>query len=82
MSDQTESHAHAPVRLVTIVWGAILAAVGVALIAVAAGASIDVELALIIGLSAAGLALVVAPIIAAARTSAKRKRVDSSLAAE
>ena len=76
MSAQTEGHAHAPVRLVTIVWGAILAAIGVGLLAVAAGAIIDVELALIIGLSAAGLALVVAPIVSAARKSASQKRVS------
>lgn len=56
-----------PLRVATIVWGAILIAVGIGIIAIAAGATIDVELALIVGLAVAGLALVIGSTIASMR---------------
>lgn len=55
------------IRLGTIVWGAILVAIAVGIIAVAAGASIDVELAVIVGFAAAGVALVVGSIAVSVR---------------
>lgn len=47
------------VRVGTVVWGLVIAAIGVGLLAVAAGLVFDVELALIALVGAAGLALLV-----------------------
>jgi len=47
------------IRVGTVVWGLVVAAVGLGLIALASGLTFDVELAVILLLVAAGLALVV-----------------------
>lgn len=57
------------VRLSTVVWGAILLAIGGTLLAIAAGATVDLQLALIVGLGLAGLALLVGSLVAAVRRS-------------
>ncbi len=44
-------------RVGTVVWGLVIATVGIGLLALAAGATIDVQLAFIVLLGAAGLAL-------------------------
>ena len=45
-------------RVTTIVWGLVIAAIGAGLLAVALGVTFDLELAVIIVIAAAGLALV------------------------
>lgn len=57
-------------RVGTVVWGLILAIIGAGVIAIAAGARFDLELALIGLLALAGLALVVGSVV----TGARRKR--------
>lgn len=64
-------------RVGTIVWGVILLAAAVLLIAMASGVSIDLELTLIIGLAVAGVALVIGSLIATTRRS--RRRDESSI---
>ena len=54
-------------RAVTIVWGFLVLALGLGLVADAAGAHIDVELAAILLLSLAGLVLVVGSVVSAVR---------------
>lgn len=56
-------------RVGTVVWGLVLAAIGVGLLAWAAGLSIDVQLALIVLLAGAGGLLLVGSIVSAVRTS-------------
>lgn len=65
-----------PIRITTIVWGVVLVAVAGALLAVAAGATIDVELALIVGFAVAGIALVFGSIAVSVR---KNKRLKPPL---
>jgi hypothetical protein len=57
-------------RVGTVVWGLVLAIIGAGVIAIAAGASVDFELAAIGLLALAGLALVVGSVV----TAARRKR--------
>lgn len=45
-------------RVTTIVWGLVIAAIGAGLLAVALGVTFDLELAVIVLIAAAGLALV------------------------
>ncbi|MFC0714284.1 hypothetical protein [Cellulomonas biazotea] len=56
-------------RVGTVVWGLVLAAIGVGLLAWAAGLSIDVQLAIIVLLAVAGAALLVGSIVSATRSS-------------
>lgn len=63
---------HRTTRVGTIVWGVALLAVAAVLMAVAAGATIDIELAVIIGLAIAGVALVIGSLVTAARRSRRR----------
>jgi len=58
-------------RVATVVWGLVVAAVGVGLLAVAWGADLDGQLALIVLLGAAGLALLVGSLLGM-RTSRNR----------
>lgn len=55
------------VRVGTVVWGLVLAAIGVGLIAFASGVSFDVELAVILLVAAAGVALLVGSLATATR---------------
>lgn len=65
------------IRLGTIVWGAVLVAIAVGILALAAGATIDFELTAIVGLVIAGLALVIGSAITAGRrNSRERKRFE------
>ncbi|WP_029289671.1 hypothetical protein [Cellulomonas sp. HZM] len=54
-------------RVRTVVWGLMLAAVGVGLLAWAGGATIDVQLAIIVLLGAGGLALLVGSLVPGVR---------------
>ncbi len=54
-------------RTTTIVWGLIVVAIGVGLLSLSAGATIDVELAAILVLGAAGLLLVVGSVAGGVR---------------
>lgn len=58
---------HAPLRVGTVVWGLILAAVGFGVVASASGAEIDLELALISLMGVGGVALLVGSILTARR---------------
>ena len=62
-------------RTGTIVWGFIILAIGIGAISVAAGATVDITLAMIWLLAAAGAVLVVASIVGAAR---RRGRTEGS----
>lgn len=55
------------VRIGTLVWGLVIAVVGAGVLAQTFGATIDTELALIVILCTAGVALVVSSIVAAVR---------------
>lgn len=55
------------VRVGTVVWGLVLTAIGVGLLAVASGVVFDVELAMIILVAAAGVALLVGSILTEVR---------------
>lgn len=54
-------------RATTVLWGVLVVAAGVLLVITATGMAIDVQLAVIIGLSAAGVALLVATVVGALR---------------
>jgi heme A synthase len=56
------------------VWGLVVAVFGVGVLAVAAGARIDVQLALIVLLAAAGVALLVGSLLTAARRKNREQR--------
>lgn len=56
-----------PARMSTVVWGLIIVVVGAGVVARALGADFDNQLALIVLLSAAGVALVVTSIVSAVR---------------
>jgi hypothetical protein len=60
-------------RTGTIVWGFLVLAAGVGLLAQAAGASIDLELAVIVLMGAAGALLVIGSLVSAAR----RRRAEA-----
>ena len=65
--------AHRPaVRVGTVVWGLIVALVGVGVLLVAAGYTIDVQLAAIVLLIAAGVGLILGPLV----QSLRRHRTD------
>lgn len=55
------------VRVGTVVWGLVLAALGVGLLAFVSGIDFDVELAVIALVAAAGLALLVGSVVTARR---------------
>ena len=55
------------IRVGTVVWGLVLAAVGIGLLAVASGVVFDIELALIGLVAAAGVALLVGSVVSGAR---------------
>ncbi|MBC7289904.1 MAG: hypothetical protein H5T83_01035 [Actinotalea sp.] len=55
------------VRLGTVVWGLVVVAVGVLLAAAAAGVVFDVQLAVIVTVALAGVALVVGSLVSASR---------------
>ena len=69
----TEPEIKRHVRVGTMVCGAFLVAAAVIIIAVAAGATIDVELTIIIGLAVAGVALVIGSIFAGMRRSRRQQ---------
>ncbi len=54
-------------RVGTVVWGLVIATVGIGLLALASGATIDVQLAFIVLLAAAGVALLGGLLIAGLR---------------
>ncbi len=56
-------------RVGTVVWGLVIAAIGVGLLAWAAGFAIDLQLAMIVLLAAAGTALLVGSIVSGARNA-------------
>ena len=56
-----------PVRVGTVVWGLVVMAVGVGLLALAAGAVFDVQLAMIVLVAGAGVALLVGSVLSAGR---------------
>ena len=60
------------VRAGTVVWGLIVALVGVGVLLVAAGYTIDVQLAAIVLLIAAGVGLILGPLV----QSLRRHRTD------
>ncbi|NKY07624.1 hypothetical protein HF998_11670, partial [Cellulomonas hominis] len=64
---------HGP-RSATVVWGLIVTAVGIGILAVAAGARIDVQLALIVLLAGGGVALLVGSVLTAARRKNREQR--------
>ncbi|WP_315095309.1 hypothetical protein [uncultured Cellulomonas sp.] len=56
-------------RMGTVVWGLVIAAIGVGLLAWAGGVQIDVQLAMIVLLAAAGVALLLGSIFSGARNA-------------
>lgn len=64
-------------RVATIVWGLILVAVAAGILAVAQGYRIDAELALIVGLGAAGLLLLAGSLATAARRRRRSSHPDA-----
>ena len=56
-------------RVGTVVWGLVIAACGLGVLAWAGGARIDLQLALIILLAGAGLALLVGSLVSGARNA-------------
>ena len=56
-------------RVGTVVWGLVIAAIGVGLLAWAAGLAIDLQLAMIVLLAVAGTALLVGSILSGARNA-------------
>ncbi len=60
-------------RVGTVVWGLVIAVIGVGLLAVAWGADIDAELALIVLLGAAGLALLIGSLATMWRSRAREE---------
>ncbi|MCL2849730.1 MAG: hypothetical protein FWE61_06765 [Micrococcales bacterium] len=59
--------APARVRIGTVIWGLVLAALGVGVVAAATGHRFDLGLAAIVVLGAAGVALLVSSLVGAAR---------------
>ncbi|MBE7699433.1 hypothetical protein H9623_03815 [Oerskovia sp. Sa1BUA8] len=60
-------------RVGTVVWGFVIVAVGAGILALALGATYDLDLALIALLSVAGLVLVVGSIVSSSRRSARER---------
>ena len=65
-------------RVGTVVWGLVIAAIGVGLLAWAAGFSIDVQLAIIVLLAVAGTALLVVGSILSGARNARRSDMTTS----
>jgi len=65
--DTGKAPARPPVRIGTIVWGLVIAAIGVLVLALAAGATIDPGLAVIGLLAGSGIALLIGALVSAAR---------------
>ncbi|GAA3804852.1 hypothetical protein [Cellulomonas soli] len=61
--------ARARLRIGTVVWGLVIAALGVGVLAYATGHTIDTQLALIVLLTVAGLTLLVGSLVGSARGS-------------
>ena len=59
----------AGLRVGTVVWGLVIATLGIGVIAWAMGARIDVQLALVVLLGGAGVALLAGSIVSAMRSS-------------
>lgn len=59
------------IRVGTLVWGMVLAAVGVGVLALSAGYTLDVELAMIVLLGAAGAVMLVGSILKGRRRSGR-----------
>ncbi|MBO3088560.1 hypothetical protein [Cellulomonas dongxiuzhuiae] len=68
-ADATASPPRAGIRVGTVVWGLIVALVGVGVLLVAAGYTIDVQLAAIVLLIAGGLGLILGPLLQGLRRS-------------
>ncbi|NKY41481.1 hypothetical protein HGA02_18760, partial [Cellulomonas septica] len=66
---EPEKEPRARLRVGTVVWGLVLAAIGVGILAWASGLAIDLQLALIVLLAVAGAALLVGSLLSAARSS-------------
>ncbi len=60
-------------RVGTVVWGLVVAAVGVGLLSVAWGANLDAELALIVLLGVAGAALLVGSLVGLRRSRVRKE---------
>ena len=72
-SDEPVPSAPVAQRVGTVVWGLVVAAVGVGLLSVAWGANLDAELALIVLLGAAGVALLVGSLVGLRRSRVRRE---------
>ena len=66
-ADESRQTQRRGVRVGTVVWGLVLTAIGVGLLALASGVVFDVELALIILVACAGVALLVGSLVTEAR---------------
>lgn len=67
VTDEVAPRERPTVRLGTVVWGLIVALVGVGVLLVGAGYTIDVQLASIVLLIAAGLGLILGPLVQSLR---------------
>lgn len=61
------------VRIGTVVWGLVVAAVGAGVLAVVAGYRVDVQLAAIVLLIVGGLGLILGPLVQGARRSGQER---------
>lgn len=61
-----------PQRVGTVVWGIVIAAVGIGLLSIAWGANLDAELALIVLLGVAGVALLVGSLVGLRRSRTRK----------
>ncbi|ROS79002.1 hypothetical protein [Cellulomonas sp. PhB143] len=62
------------ISVATVVWGLVLALVGAMVLALAGGADVDLDLAVIVVLAAGGLALLVGSVVAGVRRSGRQGR--------
>ncbi len=67
-AEQAQRAPRAGLRVGTVVWGLVIVAVGVGLLSAAWGAHVDAELALIVLLGAAGVALLVGSLVGMRRS--------------
>lgn len=67
VQDVDRRHERRGVRVGTVVWGLVVAAVGLGMLAFALGYTFDVELAIIVLVAAAGAALLVGTLVTSAR---------------
>ena len=63
-----EQQSRPSLRVGTVVWGLVIAAIGVGLLSIAWGANLDAQLALIVLLGAAGVALLVGSLVGMRRS--------------